>query len=394
LTTADLSNDLPALIAARIRDAQDDLAQRWLDRLVALLPVEANEIFPSAEVLDHIPALIQEIASYIGAAESAAAANTVFLSKATELGELRFAQRASVHQLLREYRILGAVIDHFVEEELTAVAKNATPAGAVHVLSRLHEAIFVLLQMTVDTFVGRYSEKIDEQTTRLEGFNRMVSHELRQPLSSVQYAVELLAVGGDGDPARRTHLLDVAGRNVRRLASLVRMLGTLARPEQDTPSLQRVDLSKVVAESIPQLRDLADAKGVAVNNRVDPIEVTIDVARLELILINLLSNGVKYRDPKKSDPFVEVTFTATESGYALSVRDNGLGIPESERAGVFRRYARAHAQLDGVLENDGIGLGLAIVAECVKGMRGTITVESEVGAGTSFVVTLPGDTVS
>jgi signal transduction histidine kinase len=390
LTTADLSNDLPALIAARLRDAHGDLAKRWLDRLVALLPVDPNEIFPSAEVLDHIPALIGEIADYVGAAgANAASANTVLLSKATELGELRFKQRASVHQLLREYRILGAVIDHFVKEELSALPHAGTPGDAVDVLSRLHEALFVLLQMTVDTFVSRYSEKIDEQTTRLEGFNRMVSHELRQPLSSVQYAVELLAVGGDGDPARRTHLLDVAARNVRRLASLVRMLGTLARPEQDTPSLQTVDLSKVVAESIRQLRDLSDAKGVAIHNRVDPIDVTIDVARLELILINLLSNGVKYRDPAKSEPFVEVTFSAAETGYALCICDNGLGIPESDRAGVFRRYARAHAQLDGVLENDGIGLGLAIVAECVKGMRGTITLESEVGVGTTFTVSLP-----
>jgi signal transduction histidine kinase len=73
------------------------------------------------------------------------------------------------------------------------------------------------------------------------------------------------------------------------------------------------------------------------------------------------------------------------------VRDNGLGIPDSDLSKVFRRHYRGHAARDAELGNDGVGLGLAIVAECVRAMRGTITVDSAEGEGSTFTVTLPID---
>jgi hypothetical protein len=102
------------------------------------------------------PALIHEIADYVGAAPpDAFAANTVVLSKARELGELRFEQRASVHQLLREYRLLAGVLGAFVHEQCDALAILSTSTDGIAVLNRLNEAVFVLMQTTVDTFVGR-----------------------------------------------------------------------------------------------------------------------------------------------------------------------------------------------------------------------------------------------
>ena len=294
---SELSNDFASVIAERIRSSHKEIAERWLDRLKSLLPVEATEIFPSDQMLDHIPALIREIADYVGAESDTVAANTAIQSKAHELGELRFAQKASVHQLLREYRFLGAVIANFIDEQVADGKQLAEPADAIGVMTRLNEAVFVLLQITVDTFVGRYAERIDEQTTRLEGFNRMVSHELRQPLNTVQVSLELLGSDAARDETKQRHYLEVANRNVRRLGDLMRMLGTLVRPDQDNPQIQTVDLSKVVAEALRQVRDAADPRGVALHNRVEPTDITLDVARLELVLVNLISNGIKYRDP-------------------------------------------------------------------------------------------------
>jgi signal transduction histidine kinase len=388
---SELSNDFASAMAERIRSSHKEIAERWLDRLKSLLPVEATEIFPSDQMLDHIPALIREIADYVGAESDTVAANTAIQSKARELGELRFAQKASVHQLLREYRFLGAVIGSFIDEQVADGKQLAEPADAIGVMTRLNEAVFVLLQITVDTFVGRYAERIDEQTTRLEGFNRMVSHELRQPLNTVQVSLELLGSDAARDETKQRHYLEVANRNVRRLGDLMRMLGTLVRPDQDNPHIQTVDLSKVVAEALRQVSDAADPKGVALHNRVEPADITLDVARLELVLVNLLSNGIKYRDPATLEPIVEVSAELDDAQLQIRVRDNGLGIPAEHQGKVFRRFFRAHPDRDSELGSEGVGLGLSIVLECVKAMRGTIALESAEGAGTTFIVTLPCD---
>ncbi len=388
--TATTSSDLGPFIADRIRSANRQLAERWLERLRVLVPVDPADIFPTDQMLDHVPALIHEIAGYVEAGTSEAiAANTSILSKAQELGELRFAQQASVHQLLREYRILEAVLAHFVKEQLTSVSGPAAACDSIDVLLRLNEAVFVLLQMTVDTFVDRYTRKIEEQTTRLEGFNRMVSHELRQPLSSVQYAVELLGSDAARDEAKRSHLAEVGNRNVKRLSDLIRMLGTLARPDHDNLQMQTVDVSRVAGEAVRQLRDLAQATGVAVRNHVEAGDLTVDVARLELVLVNLLSNAIKYRDPAKGAPFVEIGLQTLDGMHHLYVRDNGLGIREADQPAVFRRFYRGHADRDAELGNEGVGLGLAIAAECVKAMGGSIQLQSAEGAGTTFTIALP-----
>ena len=386
----ELFTDFGDIIAQRIKDAHRAIAQRWLERLQALLPVERNEIFPTDQLLDHIPALIQEIADYVGREPGdALIVNTTVFTKARELGELRFEQKASVHQLLREYRILDAVLGAFVQEQFIAMGVASTSSEVVAVVNRLHEAAFVLLQTTVDTFVGRYTGMIGEQTARLESFNRMVSHELRQPLSSTQNALELLRTPSAEEPGNRERFLDIAQRGIRRMAQMLRMLGALVRPEPDNPQTQEVDVAKLIDDVLQQLTEMAQARRVVLQREIEPVTLTVDVARLELLLLNLISNGIKYRDPAKPHAFVAVTVAPHVGGCLLHVRDNGLGIPESDRAHVFRRFHRAHASRDRELGNDGAGLGLVIVAECVRALNGTIQFESAEGAGTTFTVQLP-----
>jgi len=384
------TGDFPTRIAELIRLADRDLAARWLDQLKELLPVDLNDIFPTDRILDHIPSLIREIADYVAAeAPDAIAANTAIQSKAHELGVLRFEQQASVHQLLREYRILGSVIAQFVNDEVKALPSGTPPFEAVLALTRVSDAVFVLLQMTVDTFVGRYTERIEEQTARLEGFNRMVTHELRQPLTNVQLAVDLLNQDQMADAGQIAHYVDLARRNTRQLADTIRMLGTLVRPDHDTPQTQLVDLSQLVGEAIRQMQDVASSKHVTLNNNVASTDVQVDVSRLELILVNLLSNGIKYRDASSAESFVSVTAHRSDEELRIEVRDNGLGIEAADQGRVFKRFVRTHADHDQELGNDGLGLGLSIVSECVKAIHGSIRVDSSPGEGSTFVVTIP-----
>lgn len=378
-------------IADRIASEHALLAARWFARLKDLLPVAANEVFPSDSLLDHIPSLIVDIADYLKAPEEQAiAANTTVVEKARELGALRHHQRASLHQVLREYQMLGGILLRFVQDESIRLMLQPSPAECMGVVFRLHQAVEVLLQETVETFVALYTETITDQSERLRQFTRMATHEWRQPLAPIITAVSLLRSPALSE-SQRTRSLDMIARNVGSLVDMTRKLEHLARLDgADTPSVQDVSISSVAHEAARQVREMADARHVRITIADDMPKLVVDVGRLELALVNLLSNAIKYSDQAKADRFVEITASAGEDGSCkIDIRDNGIGIPPERIAHIFRRFTRAHADQPEYESVSGVGLGLAIVDDCVIAMHGTITVDSRRGEGTTFSVSLP-----
>ena len=378
-------------IADRIASEHALLAARWFARLQELLPVGADEVFPSDSLLDHIPALILDISAYIRAPEEQAiAANTLVVDKARELGALRHQQRASLHQVLREHQLLGSILLRFVQDEWIRLLLTPTPEESMTVVTRIHHAVAVLLQETVETFVGLYNKTITDQSERLREFTRMATHEWRQPLAPLMTAVSLLRLP-DLPAAQRAQIIDMIDRNVQGLVAMTHTLERVARLDgnADNASLQEVPVSVVASEAARQLRDMAEARRVAIHVADGLPAVTVDVGRLELALVNLLSNAIKYCDMEKSDRFVAVSGGQIDGAVEIVVRDNGVGIPSGRLAHIFRRFTRAHADRAGLEAVAGVGLGLAIVHDCVTAMRGTISVQSEEGSGTTFVMTLP-----
>jgi signal transduction histidine kinase len=354
--------------------------------------VDAREIFPRESLLDHVPALIFEISAYLRRPEEGAiAANTAILDKARELGSLRHAQRASLHQVLREYQVLSGVLVTFVVEEMKRLGIVPPPAETALLVSRLHQAVDVLSQATVEAFVTLYTQTIDDQRERLEQFTRMAAHEWRQPLGALQFGVSLLGQA-HLDPERTRRTLETVERNVRHLIDLTHKLETVARMhnEGDNAIIQEVSSGTVAAEAARQLREMADARGVEIRV-LDPLPtLIIDVGRLELTFVNLLSNAIKYSDEAKPVRWVEISGLESADGSCqIAVRDNGLGIPPDAVAKIFERFTRAHAQRDDLVHVGGLGLGLSIVEDCVGAMHGRIEVESAEGVGTTFVLTLP-----
>jgi signal transduction histidine kinase len=385
-------SDFGDVIAERIRAEHRALATRWFERLLDLLPVDAREIFPTESLLDHVPALIVEISAYLRhPEEDAIAANTAILDKARELGSLRHEQRASLHQVLREYQVLAGVLVTFIVEEMERLRIVPPPAETALLVSRLHQAVNVLSQATVETFVTLYTQTIDDQRERLEQFTRMAAHEWRQPLAALQFGISLLGQA-DLDPARARRTLETVERNVRHLADLTQKLETVARMHNDgdNPVVQEVSSGTVAAEAARQLREMADARGVEIRVLDALPTLTVDVGRLELTFVNLLSNAIKYSDEAKTDRWVEISGLETADGWCqIAVRDNGLGIPPDAVDKIFDRFTRAHAQRDDGVHVGGLGLGLSIVDDCVGAMHGRIDVESSEGVGTTFVLTLP-----
>jgi signal transduction histidine kinase len=371
------------------------LAEQWLGRLRELLTVELNDVFPSDQLLDHIPLLITNIATYLRApADEAIAANAAVIDKARELGLLRHEQKASVHQLLREYEVLEEILEAFVSAETQRLGLQPTSEECFEVLRRLTRSIRTLMRTTVDTFVSEYTTTLQERNDRIRAFNRMTSHELRNPIGTLLFAAAALTHERvRSDPARLDKVTSTIRSNAERLSWLVDNLQRLARlgDPLDVPSQQHIELEGLAGEVARQLEEMAAGRAVSIRIGRDLPTLFGDPAHLELILLNLVSNAIKYSDPEKAECFVEIAVcdTSAEDVCTVCIRDNGLGISDADQPAVFDRFFRAHAHLDGELGNSGSGLGLAIAVECVKALGGSIRCESAVGHGTTFFVTLP-----
>ena len=374
--------------ASRLAVEHTALAMRWLERLDQLLDVEKREVFPTHQLLDHIPELLREIATYLRApADQEIAANTSVMAKAAELGLLRFDQRASVHQLLREYQILSEILEGFFAREAARLGERGDATAAVLVLSRAQAAVRVLQQKTVDAFITRYTDTIERQTSQLRNFSRLVSHEIRQPLGVLQVLARLLPIPDEDPEAAR--FAETLERNVVRLADVATKLERLARltrPPDTTLNEQQVDLSALVRDVAGQLRDMADARGVVFD--VDPQLPTFaaDAGRVELVVMNLLANAVKYSDPAKAARVVRIEHDASVTHLRIVIRDNGIGIPKSKLQMIFDQFVRVHEHLDDALGAQGLGLGLSIVRESMEAMGGSVAVESAEGHGTTFIL--------
>jgi signal transduction histidine kinase len=108
-----------------------------------------------------------------------------------------------------------------------------------------------------------------------------------------------------------------------------------------------------------------------------------DHYRLSLILNNLISNGIKYADPSKDDPFIRIAIRVDAEKASMTFMDNGIGIERDYLQKVFNMFFRATEK------NDGAGLGLYIVKEAVEKLCGTIQLDSQIGTGTTFRIELP-----
>jgi signal transduction histidine kinase len=388
-------SDFRTIIAQRIEAAHQILAARWLEQLKRLLPVAPDDIFPGDRLLGHIPALILELAAFFRApAEEAIEANASVTARATELGQLRHAQRASVHQVLREYRALRGVIAQFIEEEAARLHLLPSVGDVFELTNRLDAAIDVLLQTTVNTFMAEYTETITQHTARLESFNRMVTHELRQPLGTLQFAVKLLGAEDTWtNPPQRDRLVATCERNVTQIGETLGKLVALLRTPQGTDNalVQRVELAAMIGDVVTQLREMAEARDVHLQVATSLPAMTVDAARLELVLVNLISNAIKYCDPGKSMRLVEIDAVPSDRPdiCTIRIRDNGIGIAEPELRSIFARFYRGHPERDRELGTSGLGLGLSIVADCVDALKGDIRVESTLGEGTTFFLELP-----
>jgi signal transduction histidine kinase len=225
---------------------------------------------------------------------------------------------------------------------------------------------------------------LHEVQEQREDLVRMVSHDLRGPLTSVLGQAQMMAVllertGQDGSLRRGAEAI-VTG--AKRMNVMIQDLVDVARVESGQLDLKRapVDLRPYVLELKQRLVGVLDTDRIQVEIPENLSPVWADPDRLERVLTNLLSNGLKYSQ-------AEVRVTADRAGgeVRVSVSDRGAGIAPDDQAHLFERFYRAK----GTRKAEGLGLGLYITRMLVEAMAGRVWVESEVGEGSTFSFSLP-----
>jgi signal transduction histidine kinase len=214
-----------------------------------------------------------------------------------------------------------------------------------------------------------------------------VSHELRTPLTTIQSAVGLLERARERLDPLELRALELADGELRRIRGMVEELLTLAQLDSWQYQLEvgPTDLSRIVQTAMESVESKAVRFGIEVHfDAAAEHRCVCDTQKLYQVFLNLLDNAIKYSDPGDR---VDVKIVEGVSSLTVEVKDTGVGIPEEDLAQLFERFYRVDK--DRSRATGGSGLGLAISRQIVEMHGGKLSVESEVGEGSTFRVRLP-----
>jgi two-component system, OmpR family, phosphate regulon sensor histidine kinase PhoR len=368
-----LSTENLHTLATLIRRERDTLLAEWREE-VRQLPVAHDLDVPTLN--DHVPDLLEELAYELDDSSDESLIGDLKKNPISHgLDRLRLG--FDVEEVVAEYNALRGVIQDLIETH------GLRMRGAVN--RTVNRVIDKSIGLAVKTYATQKALEIQE---RREEHLAFVAHDLRSPLASIAMAAKLLerTVPDMVKDEQAAILLGTMHRNVDRLNSLVVRVvqekANLKAQVNERVEWREVNLRALVEVLVNDLNPLTYASDLSLLNQVpEGLSALADADMLTLIFQNLISNAIDYT------PNGEVIIGAQESNDSASIEcwvsDNGAGIPADRLGKVFDK-----------LETDpekkgGMGLGLAIVKQFVEAHGGKVTVESEVGHGSTFRFTIP-----
>lgn len=226
------------------------------------------------------------------------------------------------------------------------------------------------------------NEELAKMNKELDSFVYSVSHNLRAPLRSILGLLNLSKMEEDLETIRSYH--ELMERSIRKLDDNLIEILHYSRTSAQELKIEQVDLESITNDAFEKLMFMPG---------FDKLEKTVnidqrtpyhgDAYRLSVILNNLISNAVKYRDFKKPKQTLKVEASVQSSELTIEITDNGIGIQDYQLPKLFKMFSRATDQ------SEGSGLGLYIVKEAVDMLKGEITVASKAGEGTTFTLRIP-----
>lgn len=254
----------------------------------------------------------------------------------------------------------------------------------------------MLVIVSIGTIVLFYiirADQVKERSEKLRAeFISIISHQLRTPMTSIKWTLDMLREDPNLDDKERDKLLTDVYASSQRVIDITNDLLQLSRLEtnrQKPPQLDKASINKIISDAITACA--GDAKQreiqVLVESQMTDLNYCVDRSQLLQVLTNILGNAVKYSRPNTN---VTVKLEEAEKSYNLMVIDNGIGIPRKEMSQLFTKFFRASNAAS--LNTDGTGIGL-FIAKSLAELNGlNILVESNEGSGSIFTIQLPKST--
>jgi signal transduction histidine kinase len=215
-----------------------------------------------------------------------------------------------------------------------------------------------------------------------------VSHELRTPLALIRLYAETLELGRISNPGKRQEYYEIIRKESERLTSLINNILDFSRIESGKKeySFRETDVVDLVRGTLESYRFEIEQSGFQFEQKIDSNlpQVWVDREAIARSLLNLVNNAVKYSATEK---YLGVNLYRHNGGVNLEVVDHGIGIPAKEQPKIFEKFYRVSDPL--VHNTKGSGLGLSLVRHIVQAHGGEVAVESELGHGSKFIITLP-----
>ena len=222
------------------------------------------------------------------------------------------------------------------------------------------------------------AEQANVQAQKLaanERLIRILAHEIRNPLNNITLAIDQLQVPSE-DEEKQKNLVGIVQRNCVRINKIITELLDLTKPLE--LKFEKYPLQDILDESLSLATDRINLQHIKVKKNYPdwPVEIEADKSKLIIAFTNLVINAIEAMETNKGE--LAVSISSLPSGYSVSIRDNGKGIPEEHLSKLFEPFFTS--------KKNGMGLGLAACHSIIESHRGTIHVESRVDKGTNFIV--------
>lgn len=246
-------------------------------------------------------------------------------------------------------------------------------AGTTRDITKRHQLAEALKQK---------NEELNRINRDLDNFSYTASHDLKAPIGNIQGLLQVLQSEMSQESISHTgQIVSMIQISLQKFQDVLQDLSDTSRKRQENP--EEVRFEEIIEESKHNLQDLINKYHPVISaDLMEAPSIKFPRKNLRSIVLNLISNGIKYSSPDRK-PEIFIHTRKSDGQVLLEVRDNGLGIKEEEKSKVFQMYERLHYHVEGT------GVGLGIVARIVDNAGGKIEIESDLGKGTTFKVYLP-----
>ena len=279
--------------------------------------------------------------------------------------------------------IISIIISKSIAKPISKVSKMTKYIGEGNYKNKLNYKSNIMEIDDLINSINKLSNELNDQENLRKQLTGDIAHELRTPLTSIKGHLDAIIVG-IWEPTNER--LNSINEEVKRITNLVDELRKLAKFDSGKDNLNKeiVNLKNYIKSIAYNYEGKALEKNIVIKYQLENIEALIDKEKFAQVIINILSNAIKYNNGNNA---IYIKVFKKNNSINISIKDSGIGIPKSEYKNIFERFYRLDKSRGA--NEKGVGVGLTIAKSIVNAHGGEIEVYSEINKGSEFIISLP-----